>query len=229
MAVSTILFDGGGILIDESSIEQAIADTITGILKRFVPTYTVEQYWLDTEEAVYRFAPSTYRYVIWKNTQDAVIYERLYAIYLEQISEKRPPLRLTAGIDAELRKLRKRFRFGIAGQYGGEILGTLRQGEILDLFDNRVTQDDFRITKPDPRYFEQIAAACGVSPAECVMVGDRIDNDVIPAKQVGMWSVRYRTGIHQKQEARTPSELPDVEITSISQLAEAIFHLTINQ
>jgi putative hydrolase of the HAD superfamily len=229
MPITTILFDGGGVIVDETAIEQEIAKIISGILCRFDPAYSIEQYWRDTEEAVFRFAPSTYRYVMWKNTQDITTFERLCAVYQDLVWERRPPLKLTDGIAQELRKLHEHFRFGIAGQYGVEILETLRHDDLLGLFDNKITQDDFRITKPDPRYFEQIATACGVAPAGCLMVGDRIDNDVIPARQVGMLSVRFRTGVHCRQEPRTPSEMPDAEITSISQLAETIFRLTAKQ
>ncbi len=226
MTISTILFDGGGIIVDESDIEPALAAIIIDVLKEYAPDYAPEQYWRDTEEAVFRFAPSTYRYVIWKNARDVKKYERALAAYLAAAHDKRPPLKLMNGIAAELRKLRHQFRFGLAGQYGGEILDLLRREELLELFDTHITQDDFSITKPDPRYLEQIAAACGVATTECLMVGDRIDNDVIPTRQVGMMSVRFRTGIHRRQEPRTPSEIPDAEIDVISQLADTIIRLT---
>ncbi len=228
MGITTILYDGGGIIVDETEIEQSIAEIITEILRRFDSGYSIDQYWRDTDEAVYRFAPSTYKYILWKNIRDVSRYDRQYAIYLDQVRQRRSPLKLTPGIELELRKLHKRFRFALAGQYGTEILDLLRQHDLLELFDSKVTQDDFRITKPDPRYFEQIAAACGVAPVECLMVGDRIDNDVVPARQVGMLSVRYRTGIHRLQEPRMPAEIPDAEISSISKLAEEIFLLAAN-
>ena len=54
------------------------------------------------------------------------------------------------------------------------------------------------------------------------MVGDRIDNDVIPAKMIGMKTIRVRLGMHAQQEPRTPDERPDVEILSIQELAAAV-------
>lgn len=227
MPITTILYDGGGIIVNETDIEQFLAQIITSLLQERNQVYSLEQYWRDTEEAVFRFAPSTYRYVLWKNTQDVSKYERSLAAYQDAVLGQRPPLKLTAEIAPELRRLRPYFRFAIAGQYGSEILDLLEREELLELFDSHVTQDDFTLTKPDPRYFQQIAAACGVPTPECLIVGDRIDNDVIPARQVGMMSVRFRTGIHCRQEPRTPSEIPDAEIRSISQLAETIFRLTL--
>jgi ribonucleotide monophosphatase NagD (HAD superfamily) len=46
------------------------------------------------------------------------------------------------------------------------------------------------------------------------MVWDRIDKDIIPAKMVGMKTVRIRTGIHKTQEARTPEEMA-IEVIKI--------------
>ncbi len=78
------------------------------------------------------------------------------------------------------------------------------------------------VTKPDPRYFERIAPACGVDPRQCIMVGDRIDNDVVPAKQVGIRTILIRVGLHKDQRPRLPSEVPDAELGGIRGLAAAV-------
>jgi FMN phosphatase YigB (HAD superfamily) len=114
------------------------------------------------------------------------------------------------------------FDIGIAGQYGKDMLDLLETEDLLQYFRYRFTQDDFAITKPDPRYLEQISEACGVDPQQCIMVGDRIDNDIIPAKQLGMGTVLVRVGLHELQQPRAPSEIPDMEITGIKGLAAAV-------
>jgi putative hydrolase of the HAD superfamily len=65
--------------------------------------------------------------------------------------------------------------------------------------------------KPDVRLFQHACEALGVVPEECIMVGDRIDCDIVPAKQLGMRAVRLRTGRHASQEPRTQHERPDAE------------------
>jgi len=59
------------------------------------------------------------------------------------------------------------------------------------------------ITKPDPRYYEQIAQLLGVNPHQCIMVGDRIDKNIIPVKQVGMKTIWTRVGLHKNQVLKT--------------------------
>ena len=50
------------------------------------------------------------------------------------------------------------------------------------------------IEKPAPEFFERIAAEADCAPEEIAYVGDRIDNDVRPARAAGMVAVHIRRG-----------------------------------
>jgi HAD superfamily hydrolase (TIGR01549 family) len=50
------------------------------------------------------------------------------------------------------------------------------------------------VSKPDPRFFEKVAEAAGESPEAIAYVGDRLDNDVLPALAAGMTAVFVRRG-----------------------------------
>jgi FMN phosphatase YigB (HAD superfamily) len=52
-----------------------------------------------------------------------------------------------------------------------------------------------------------------------------VDNDIIPAKQVGMKTVLVRGGLHRNQIPRIPGEVPDEVLTGIAGLADAIARL----
>ena len=43
-----------------------------------------------------------------------------------------------------------------------------------------------RFSKPDPRYFSDICAAFSLDPARCLMVGNDVCDDILPALSVGM-------------------------------------------
>ena len=80
-------------------------------------------------------------------------------------------------------------------------------------------------SKPDIRFFLYIAAWLEVRAEECLMIGDRQDNDIVPAKRLGMKAIRFRTGTHKDQKVRMPLELPDLEVTSLKELPDAISDL----
>ena len=89
----------------------------------------------------------------------------------------------------------------------------------------RCTQDDFDLTKPDPRYLLEITQEFGVHPRSCLMVGDRIDKDVVPARQVGMATMLVRGGLHRGQEPRLLEETPDVAIEGVEGLGDVAMGL----
>ncbi len=56
------------------------------------------------------------------------------------------------------------------------------------------TSDDWGASKPDPAFFRAVADAAPCAPGEIVYVGDRIDNDLKPAKVAGMRTAFIRRG-----------------------------------
>jgi HAD superfamily hydrolase (TIGR01549 family) len=72
--------------------------------------------------------------------------------------------------------------------------------------------------KPAPEFFERIIAEAGCAPAEIAYVGDRVDNDVLPALRAGMVAVHLRRGpwgfLHapppEAPRASSLAELPEL-------------------
>ena len=213
-------------ILDESEHEEARARLAVEVLSPVVRGYSVSQYWSDVEEAVTVLCPSAYQYVFWKYLKnDRSQFDKLFGSFKEKWKQRRSPLKLNSGLEKEVKAISQNFNIGIAGQYGKDVLELLEKHSLLDCFAYRFTQDDFSITKPDPRYYEQILKKCGVAPDECIMVGDRIDKDVIPARQLGMKSILVRTGLYKNQQPRIPFEIPDAELNSIKGLAETLLKL----
>jgi HAD superfamily hydrolase (TIGR01662 family) len=81
---------------------------------------------------------------------------------------------------------------GIAGNQPARAGDILRK---LDLpADLIATSDDWGAAKPDPAFFRALNAAVPCGPAETVYVGDRLDNDLRPAKAAGMRTAFVRRG-----------------------------------
>ena len=57
------------------------------------------------------------------------------------------------------------------------------------------------VWKPDAGFFERIVELAEVSASEIAYVGDRVDNDVLPALAAGMTAVRIRRGAHADVES----------------------------
>ena len=73
---------------------------------------------------------------------------------------------------------------GIAGNQTSRAGDILRKLELpADLV---ATSDDWGAAKPDPAFFAALLAAVPFRPGEILYVGDRLDNDLKPAKAAGM-------------------------------------------
>lgn len=114
-------------------------------------------------------------------------------------------------------RLRARFKLGvIANQPLGSAHRLMIYG-LGDCFDALFPSDEVGIEKPDPRLY--IAALRGVDcePARAMMVGDRPDNDIAPAHEVGMHTARILRGFYSGMGDLTA---PDLTLHSLSELAD---------
>jgi HAD superfamily hydrolase (TIGR01549 family) len=50
------------------------------------------------------------------------------------------------------------------------------------------------VAKPDPAFFQRVIDAAGEPPDSIAYIGDRMDNDVLPARAAGMVAVLLRRG-----------------------------------
>jgi FMN phosphatase YigB (HAD superfamily) len=74
------------------------------------------------------------------------------------------------------------------------------------------------VDKPAAGFFEHVVEEAGMPPSEIAYVGDRVDNDVLPALAAGMVAVRVRRGAHAADE--TPPGVP--EIGSLAELPDVL-------
>ena len=59
-------------------------------------------------------------------------------------------------------------------------------------------------------------------PSACILVGDRLDKDIAPAKAAGMATVQFRSGRYRRQRPRSAVETPDAVVTDVPELEAAI-------
>ena len=94
----------------------------------------------------------------------------------------------------------------------------------LDLpIDDLVTSAELGVEKPDPGFFTAVLARLGIDDASRVLyVGDRVDNDVLPAAQAGLatcWLTRGPWG--QLQELPEDAD-PDLVLEGLGELPELL-------
>lgn len=121
-----------------------------------------------------------------------------------------------------LRELHRDRHIGIIANQGGGSVKRLKKFGLLDHIDFVYSSDEIGKFKPDPEFFRSAVRAVGVPAGRCIMVGDRPDNDVGPAKAAGMMTVRVRLGGFRAKEVCEPELLADAEIPDIRMLPELL-------
>lgn len=70
-------------------------------------------------------------------------------------------------------------------------LKKLNKLQMLPFFDFIVSSEEANTEKPDPKLFRLCAMKAGVSPEECLFIGDSLKKDVLGPRAAGMQSVWY--------------------------------------
>jgi HAD superfamily hydrolase (TIGR01549 family) len=113
------------------------------------------------------------------------------------------------------------YRVGLAGNQPVDTEAQLRR---LDLpIDYVASSASWGIEKPSPEFFARVAALAGCPPGEIAYVGDRVDNDVVPAANAGMLAVFLRRGPWGYLHAALPSSArAHLRLDSLAELPTAL-------
>ena len=108
------------------------------------------------------------------------------------------------------------YRLGIIANQNPGLEKRLEDWGLRQYFDVIVSSAEIGYAKPEREIFEKAFEMAGCMAEESVMVGDRLDNDMLPAKEIGMKTVWMKSGLAKYQT----SEIADFQIQSLGELKE---------
>lgn len=112
------------------------------------------------------------------------------------------------------------YRLGVIANQSFGTAERLEQWGLLEYIDVVAASAELGVAKPDPAIFEKAFELAGCTANEAAMIGDRLDNDIIPAKKLGMRAVWAKFGFaaYQDLEALEAENRPDAVIESLKEL-----------
>ena len=116
--------------------------------------------------------------------------------------------------------LSQKYKLGVIANQVAGTKDRLDNWGIGKYFDVVVASAEAECAKPDLKIFNLALEQAGCKPNEAVMIGDRLDNDVVPAKQLGMKTVWVRQGFAKYQSISNETEQPDFIIDSIGDILD---------
>ena len=171
-----LFFDLGSMLIDETEAYAArVRETVSG-----------------TDVSAAQFAAAMQHFF----SQGSDGYkEAVCLLHLQKAPWRSELEHLYADCHAVLDRLKCRgYRLGVIANQQPGTVQRLAHWELLPFFDVIAASAELGMAKPDPAIFRWALRQADCEPYRAVMIGDRIDNDVLPAKTFGMRTVRLLSG-----------------------------------
>jgi HAD superfamily hydrolase (TIGR01662 family) len=212
--VRWIFFDIGETLVDESKPIRDVMEQFTRAAKQLGYDFRLEEVESSILHFHSRFCAHPMRDVIEKlipSTADRSEI-RLNMKYKKALEQPFPEA------DDVLKQLSGLYQLGIIANQNAGTRARLEHYGLLKYFSVVCSSEEEGLTKPDPRFFELALKRAKCEAQHTVMVGDRLDNDIMPAKRLGMQAIWIRQGFARKQTITNPLFAPNVIIDKLHEL-----------
>lgn len=228
MTIEWIFFDIGGPILEEVSLQEFWGRTFREACDAEGRPCDEALYAELTSVGIDAYAGSVTSFVAWRLSEgDEAVHRRILkrfwtamnGIPFEEYRRLNP---LREGVAEVIETLGARYHLGLVANQPARVDRLLEEYGVRRHFEFASISDVVGRAKPDIRLYEHALQESGVSPEAVVMVGDRIDNDMAPARAVGMWAVKLAVGRHARQQPRGPREAPHREITEMAALPAAV-------
>lgn len=183
--------------------ESKVFKILERIIKRFGPNYP-QHY----DELIKEIGDSWDPKII---ASGVVAYEHTKVGYLNPFPKVVPTLL----------EMRKKYKLGIisnglAIKQWEKLIGL----GVHHLFDVVVTSEEEGFEKPDVKIFRRAVKRMGLKPDECIMVGDKLDSDIIGANEAGMHTALIKS--KKTRKTTTKDVKPEFRIEDISELLDIL-------
>jgi len=94
----------------------------------------------------------------------------------------------------------------------------LRKLGIRPFFRFVLGSQDVGFVKPDQRLYLLAIEKMGIPAQNSLMIGDRLENDIRPAKALGFHTIWLRAGVSKAQKIECREEEPDQSVSSLKEI-----------
>lgn len=117
-----------------------------------------------------------------------------------------------------LKILSEKYNIGIIANQPEGTERRLRKYGLMPYIKVVVASFEEGVAKPDKKIFQIALQRAGCSANRAVMVGDRVDNDILPAKSIGMHTIWIKQGFGKFWQIIDDNEKADIVVENIADL-----------
>lgn len=119
-----------------------------------------------------------------------------------------------------LERLSEKYKIGVIANQSLGTAERLEQKDILKYIDLVIASAEEGVSKPDRRIFDIALSRAHCKPENAVMIGDRVDNDIVPGKRIGMKTIWIKQGFGKYWSISNQEEQADYEVNNLTKLLE---------
>ena len=216
--IEWVFVDIGYTLVDEDDAVENRIRKIQVVLEDSGNPVTCEEIWTILQEAATEQARSPISRALEILTDSEELRGRLRAeaIWRRDLEKPYPE---SAHV---LAALSERYPIGIIANQSLGTEARLKTWGLSKFVSLCLPSAETGISKPDLRIFELAMERTGCRPEHAVMVGDRIDNDITPAKSLGWKTIRIKQGLSQGQAPMNAGQVPDFEVRRLQDVLDIL-------
>jgi putative hydrolase of the HAD superfamily len=226
MTIKAIFFDIDDTLYDSTKLTtMARQNSIRAMIDSGLPEKSEEKLYNLLNEIIKKHGPN---------------YAKHYDRLLEELGLEHDPKIVAAGVVAyehtkegylkpypgvvpTLLKLKEKYKLGVisnglAIKQWEKLIGL----GIHHIFDVVATSEELGFKKPQKEIFLFAVEKLGLTPADCIMVGNRLDTDILGGNTAGMKTVRQKRGKYKEISPSKKDETPDFEIDDFTQITDVL-------
>ena len=197
--IKWIFFDLGSTLVDESAVYESRCN------------YAVKRAGISHDE----FMKKVYKAAVTSPTpiKSAAQYYNVILPEWDNSLEK-----LFTATEDVVKHLSHRYKLGIIANQTPGTQERIDNWGIGKYFDVVVASAEAGYAKPEQAIFNIALKKADCAPENAIMIGERLDNDIAPAKQLGMKTIWVRQELAKYQNIDNENELPDYTVDDIADI-----------
>jgi HAD superfamily hydrolase (TIGR01549 family) len=209
-----VFFDLGNTLINEKQAVDDRIGQIRRVLSGLGKQVSVEAIEEAFEEASTEFAPRLITRALEKLVDDPAN----RTLVLQRVRYRKEMEAPYPQAHELLTQLAARYRIGVIANQSAGTERRLREYGLCSGISLCLASAEVGLAKPDAAIFRLALERAGCEPHQAVMVGDRLDSDIRPAKQLGWRTIRVLQGFARVQMPRDEDEEPDLTVHGLEEI-----------
>jgi HAD superfamily hydrolase (TIGR01509 family) len=216
-----LFFDLGNTLVDESAAQRDRCLRAVSAMARLGTVITPHELESHVHSAGVAMPPSPYAAAMRAILKD----EDAVRAVLREAPYSHDHERLYPEVLETLALLATQYRIGVIANQSPGAAGRIAAFGLGTYVSVCVASAEAKLSKPDPAIFRLALQQAGATAERSAMIGDRPENDIRPAKELGFATIGVFRGPRRPPPASSPLFEPNAVVTDLAELPSVLARL----